>query len=190
MTEPLTFSSDPVDSNRLYAGTMGLRSIPATRGALGSCVEVRVSVLFIFPQLVVAQRGGGELTAREKRVGIILTVCKLGGIRKSSPVPIADKKRLEGGSSLRAGGRGLAGGMMGKKRRWLGRVLLYREEKFAGRSSKVLEISLARPEYCGAPRERTDHEQRRSSSALATRDLECGTVQPCLAEERRAGAID
>lgn len=57
MTEPLTFSSDPVDSNRLYAGTMGLRSIPATRGALGSCVEVRVSVLFIFPHLVACSSG-------------------------------------------------------------------------------------------------------------------------------------
>ena len=96
MTAPFTFSSEPVDSNRLYAGIMGLRSIPATRGALGSCRERWVSPVHRPAEFRESSGDRMGLTARAKRVGIILTVVQIRReVRKESPIPY---RRQEKGS--------------------------------------------------------------------------------------------
>jgi hypothetical protein len=68
MTDPLTFSS--VDSNRAKAGV--LRSKPAEREAtevaLGSYIQLSVKI----KQICAASCSSSELTARERRVAIIV----------------------------------------------------------------------------------------------------------------------
>ncbi len=74
MTAPLTFSSEPVDSNRANAGTIGFRRTPAARDAavaLGSCL-VLVKVQSSHDRRCALQHWA--LTARESLDANILEI--------------------------------------------------------------------------------------------------------------------